>query len=29
MTTVGVRREDKSIWERRVPVTPDDRARAA
>ncbi len=22
MTTVGVRREDKSIWERRVPVTP-------
>lgn len=23
MTTVGVRREDKSIWERRVPVTPD------
>ena len=22
MTTVGVRREDKSIWERRVPLTP-------
>ena len=21
---VGVRREDKSIWERRVPVTPQD-----
>lgn len=22
MTTIGVRREDKSIWERRVPLTP-------
>jgi alpha-aminoadipic semialdehyde synthase len=24
--SIGVRREDKSVWERRVPVTPDDAA---
>jgi alpha-aminoadipic semialdehyde synthase len=26
MVRVGVRREDKTVWERRVPVTPDDAA---
>ena len=24
MPTIGIRREDKSIWERRVPITPED-----
>jgi alanine dehydrogenase len=27
MQCVGIRREDKSIWERRVPLTPDDARR--
>ncbi len=27
MATIGIRREDKSIWERRVPLVPEDVAR--